>query len=127
MDLQSKRQEILRLAACHGARSVRLFGSVRGEKISRAAMSTSWSTWRLDVCCAISSALGKTLKLCSIENSTFSPARAFIRPVGVHCSLHRRSSVRGVHSIPTEGFLCRTEAGSRGQNVLTNPVVTGPR
>jgi predicted nucleotidyltransferase len=32
MDLQSKRQEILRIAAGHGARNVRLFGSVaRGE------------------------------------------------------------------------------------------------
>ena len=32
MDLQSQRQEILRIAAGHGARNVRLFGSVaRGE------------------------------------------------------------------------------------------------
>ena len=32
MDLQSKRYEILRIAAGHGARNVRLFGSVaRGE------------------------------------------------------------------------------------------------
>ena len=32
MDLQSKRHEILRIAAGHGARNVRLFGSVaRGE------------------------------------------------------------------------------------------------
>ncbi len=32
MDLQSKKQEILRIAATHGARNLRLFGSVvRGE------------------------------------------------------------------------------------------------
>jgi predicted nucleotidyltransferase len=32
MDLQSKRQDILRIAADHGARNVRLFGSVaRGD------------------------------------------------------------------------------------------------
>ncbi|MCY4601028.1 MAG: nucleotidyltransferase family protein [Acidobacteria bacterium] len=32
MDLQNQRQEILRLAATHGARNVRLFGSVaRGD------------------------------------------------------------------------------------------------
>ena len=32
MDLQSKRQEILRIAAGHGARNVRLFGSVARGK-----------------------------------------------------------------------------------------------
>lgn len=32
MDVQEKRQEILRIAASHGARNVRLFGSIaRGE------------------------------------------------------------------------------------------------
>ena len=32
MDLQSKRQEILRIAAGHGARNVRLFGSVARDE-----------------------------------------------------------------------------------------------
>jgi len=42
--VQAKRQHILRTAARHGARNVRLFGSAARGEATAAAMSISWST-----------------------------------------------------------------------------------
>lgn len=50
--LRAKREEILCIAAQHGARNVRIFGSVARGEAKLGAMWTSWWIWSLDGVCS---------------------------------------------------------------------------
>jgi len=55
-----KKAEILHLAEVHGARNVRVFGSVARGDNGEDAMSISWWTWTRAELCSISSDSGWT-------------------------------------------------------------------
>ena len=70
-ELRNRRDEILQVATPHGARQVRVFGSVaRGDADEKSDVD-SWSRWRKAAACWILEVSSWTFRTCSVGGWTW--------------------------------------------------------